>query len=134
MKLVINKCYGGFGLSHEAVLEYAKIKGIEIFAFIETSSNFRNPEYTEYTGQEGVFMIHYYTKPLKDGKRQDDSYFYDGNIKRDDPALVQVVENLGDKANKDYAQLEIVDIPDDVEWTIEEHDGNEWVAESHRTW
>jgi hypothetical protein len=27
-----------------------------------------------------------------------------------------------------------VDIPDDVKWEIEEYDGNEWVAEVHRTW
>jgi hypothetical protein len=27
-----------------------------------------------------------------------------------------------------------VDIPDDVKWQIEEYDGNEWIAESHRTW
>jgi hypothetical protein len=28
----------------------------------------------------------------------------------------------------------VVTIPDDVAWTIEEYDGNEWVAEVHRTW
>jgi hypothetical protein len=27
-----------------------------------------------------------------------------------------------------------VDIPDDVNWYIEEYDGNEHVAERHRTW
>jgi len=30
--------------------------------------------------------------------------------------------------------LAIVEIPDDVEYTIEEYDGNEHVAEAHRTW
>jgi len=30
--------------------------------------------------------------------------------------------------------LKIVDIPDGVEWEIEEYDGMEWVAEKHRTW
>lgn len=31
MKVVINACYGGFGLSHEAVLRYAEIKGITLY-------------------------------------------------------------------------------------------------------
>ena len=30
--------------------------------------------------------------------------------------------------------LKIIEIPDDVDWIIEEYDGNEWVAEKHRTW
>lgn len=55
-------------------------------------------------------------------------------IPRDDPILVQVVEQLGTKANGTYAKLKIVDIPDDVEWHIAEYDGKEWVAEDHRTW
>ena len=53
---------------------------------------------------------------------------------RDDPVLVQVVETLGKRANSAQAQLHIVDVPDDVEWEIEEYDGKEWVSEKHRTW
>lgn len=30
--------------------------------------------------------------------------------------------------------LILEDIPDDVEWEIEEYDGLEWVSEKHRTW
>lgn len=56
------------------------------------------------------------------------------NINRDDPDLVAVVESLGDAASHRYGKLKVVDIPDDVEWTIMEYDGNEWVAEAHRTW
>jgi len=53
---------------------------------------------------------------------------------RADPKLIQVVEELGDKANGSCAKLEIVEIPDGVDWQIEEYDGNEHVAEKHRTW
>ena len=60
--------------------------------------------------------------------------FYDRDIPRDDAALIQVVEELGDAANGFAADLKIVDIPDGVDWYIEEYDGNEWVAERHRTW
>jgi hypothetical protein len=28
----------------------------------------------------------------------------------------------------------VIEIPDDVEWEVEEYDGLEWVAEKHRTW
>lgn len=56
------------------------------------------------------------------------------NIPRNDPLLVETVETLGEKANGDFAELKIVEIPDDVDWGIQEYDGWEWVAEKHRTW
>jgi hypothetical protein len=49
--------------------------------------------------------------------------------KRDDPKLVKMVET--GEFNED---LKIVEIPDDVDWIIQEYDGFEWVAENHRTW
>jgi hypothetical protein len=61
-------------------------------------------------------------------------YTYRDNDKRNDPKLVECVEKLGKKAGGALANLEVVEIPDDVEWTIEEYDGSEWVAEKHRTW
>jgi hypothetical protein len=60
--------------------------------------------------------------------------FYDRDIPRDDAALVQVVEEMGSTANGSFAILKIVEIPNDVNWYIEDYDGNEWVAERHRTW
>lgn len=54
-------------------------------------------------------------------------------VARNDPTLIEVVETLKDKANY-CSDLKIVEIPDDVEWQIEEYDGWEWVAEKHRTW
>jgi hypothetical protein len=55
------------------------------------------------------------------------------NIRRDCPKLVQVVEEMGERAAPDYG-WEVIEIPDDVEWQIEDYDGMEWVAEKHRTW
>ena len=60
--------------------------------------------------------------------------FYDRDIPRDDAVLILVVEELGDAANGLCADLKIVEIPDEVDWYVEEYDGNEWVAEKHRTW
>jgi hypothetical protein len=59
---------------------------------------------------------------------------YDLNIKRNDPILVEIVEQLGEAVNGLYAKLKVVDIPDDVQWQIGEYDGDEWIAEKHRTW
>lgn len=55
-------------------------------------------------------------------------------IKRNDPILIQVIEELGEKANGNVATLKIIEIPDDIEWEIEEYDGSEWISEKHRTW
>lgn len=55
-------------------------------------------------------------------------------IVRNSRVLVEVVEQLGESANGKFAELKVVEIPDDVQWTIEEYDGAEWVAEKHRTW
>lgn len=56
------------------------------------------------------------------------------SFKRDDPLLVKTVKELKDRANGVCAKLKIVEIPGDVEWAIEEYDGNEHVAEVHETW
>lgn len=110
MKLVINRCFGGFGLSEDAVNKIALLKGDTIYPgdHYGTTYFFRDKELTD---------------------------IYDCNgIERNDPILVQVVEMLGEAADGEYAELSIVEIPDDVDWQICEYDGNEWVAEAHRTW
>jgi len=90
--IVINTCYGGFGLSARAISEYTKLAGVVSIDFHER------------------------------------------DISRDDPYLVKVVKELGMGANGVHANLKIVEIPGDVKWHIGEYDGNEWVAEDHRSW
>lgn len=53
---------------------------------------------------------------------------------RENPLLVRVVKELGEKANGRCAELKIVKIPEDIEYTIEEYDGLEHIAEAHQTW
>lgn len=89
MKVVINKCLGGYSLSKEAY-------------------KFLNIPW--------------------------DGYGFEFMKDRSNPALVKCVEALGDKASGCFAELKVVEIPDDVEWEIDEYDGVEWVAEKHRTW
>lgn len=71
-------------------------------------------------------------KAMSGIEEDEDMYFYD--IPRDDPYLVQIVREMGTKANGSYATLKIIEIPGDVDWEIGEYDGREWVAEKHRTW
>ncbi len=49
-------------------------------------------------------------------------------VERDDPNVIACVERLGSAANGLFAQLRIVDIPDNTtDWRIEEYDGAESV-------
>jgi hypothetical protein len=63
---------------------------------------------------------------------------YRETIARDDPLLVKAVKELigtyADSPHSTYIDLAIIKIPDGVEWQIDEYDGQEWVAEKHRTW
>jgi len=120
MKIVINGCYGGFGLSHEAIMRYAELKGLKLYAEVDEK-------------WDGI--IHYYTKPSSERTDDATGYWYAScEIERTDPFLVQVVEELKEKSFGDCAELKIVEIPDGVDWHISEYDGIEHVAEKHRTW
>ena len=88
MKVVINKCFGGFGLSDKAIEKYKQLR----------------------------------------------PYTYDWEIDRADPVLVKIVEELGGEANGKFADLKIVEIPDDVQFQIGYYDGTEWVEETNRKW
>jgi len=142
MKLVINRCYGGFGLSALAIKEYLKRKGKKAFFYKQTKFNFsslnKKDEYTRIDNLDECGLFCYtFTKDL--GKTlskfpNNKYYFYFGNIERDDPDLVAVVKKLGKKADGKYAELSIVEIPDGIEWELSEYDGVESVEEKHRSW
>ena len=60
-------------------------------------------------------------------------YSYDDD--RTNPKLVECVEKLGEAVNHDSASyLYVVEVPDDVKWTITDYDGVEQVEEVHRVW
>lgn len=60
-------------------------------------------------------------------------YSYDDD--RANPKLVECVEKLGEAVNHDSASyLYVVEVPDDVKWTITDYDGIEQVEEVHRVW
>ena len=140
MKVVINSCYGGFGLSHEAVMRYCEIKGITVYP--EQGKDFWKfwtywtvkPE-DRIESKEGEA---FYSMSIEDRRAYNEAHsaqtVYPRDIERNDPALVQVVEEMGSKADGDHAELAVVEIPDDVNYVVEEYDGMEHIAEAHRTW
>lgn len=133
MKICINTCFGGFGISNLAKERYAEIKGIKLYK----SSEKVVFGYSYYLCPEEEFLkIQEEDKDLKCERyvRSNNLIFSDYDLERTDPILVQVIEELGEESFGDYAALEIIEIPDDIEYSIEEYDGLEHIAESHRTW
>ena len=102
MKIILNQCYGWFGLSHAAVLQYAELAGINLL--IEKDA------YGDYT---------YKTSP--------DEYFATCDIDRTDPNLVKVVENLGTAAGDRHSRPVIVDIPTGTRYYCHEYNGWEFI-------
>ena len=117
-------------MSHAGVLRYAEASGIELFwSFDDITKKVWAECYPgEELTPEKAFVVHYHTEET----RGDGSYFSERDILRDDPVLVALVKE-GDISGG-HAKLKIVEVPDGVEWVIEEYDGMEWVAEKHETW
>jgi hypothetical protein len=111
-EIVINAGFGGFGVSRKAFLKLREMGNkyaLEEADIGERWSDGSGPR-TEYS----------------------DSFLHD--IPRDDKDLIKVVKEMGEEANSSVSTLEIVSIPADVEWEIEEYDGLEHIAEAHRRW
>lgn len=153
MKLVINRCYGGFSLSPKAVARLAELQGKPCHFFTSSIHGARKPLTLEEAEKE--FMWSAYTVPNPDEVAGNQGANWHSMTmeergasnarweaisldcrpaNRADPLLVQVVEELGDAADGQCAELAIVEIPDDVSWEIDEYDGMERVDEVHRSW
>ena len=130
MKVVINNCYGGFGLSKLAYIRYAELTMIKLYFFVY---EFDSKGYREHSDDDPDY-ISFSTYTTPDITKLDNNEYYFEDPERDDPILVQVVEELGDKANGKNAKLKVVEIPDGTNYSIGEYDGIEHIAENHRTW
>lgn len=137
-KIVVNSCYGGFGISEAGMLRYAELKGITLWP---ETNQFRMMTYYTVPPELRVQQLspeEWHAASTEERMARNDAYsnqtMHCSDIDRDDPALVQVVEELGAAAADQFAELRIADVPDDVKWCIDEYDGQEWVAEVHRKW
>jgi len=159
VKVVINRCYGGFGLSMKALKRYCEIKGRpchffykDIHADINATDKFtplvgelpqgsqalRVSAFDVPDPSEVLPKIDWNTATQEERVASNAAWskhsisHYD--IPRNDPALVQAVEELGADADGDCAELKVVEIPDGVEFEIDEYDGMERIDEVHRSW
>ena len=103
MKVVINRRYGVYCLSDEALIYMGLPLEPHLYALTDghdLCTNARNPFQND----------------------------------RSNPLLVKCVEELGERANGRFAELHVVEIPDDVTFEITEYDGMEETHEVHRSW
>jgi len=108
-KVVLNSCYGGFGLSEEAIQMLIDKHGLELDSELDYG----------YVDNDDFGI-------------EDENY----EAYRMDKRLVSVVEELGvKKASGKHAELRVVIVPDEVVevhgWHIDDYDGIESVHQSH---
>jgi len=146
-EVIINTCYGGFGLSDEAYEELIKM-GVPVRKYITEKENPKTGLYDiKEPNNEGKVIFDKELTPLGEDKLNDLYWKFKGdsnieqrywevwsNTDRENPLLIAVIKKLGAKANSWASKLKIVKIPADVDYTIEEYDGMEWIAEEHKTW
>jgi hypothetical protein len=152
VKVVINTCFGGYSLSPEATLRCYEL-GLRTEGFATlVDEQWPMPKPGDRTSEfdrDGKYghaaslaqWRAYLADPANNRSlfltvfSPDEKYvLYARPNDRTDPILVRVVEEMGEKADGDCAQLKVVEIPDGIEWEIDEYDGTERIAESHRTW
>ena len=133
MKIVINACHGGFSLSDKAIYRYAELKGLTLYPEVDrfmTRYYWTVPE----DKREGILSTEDFARAsteerIKSNALHSALVLYDRDIKRTDPALVQVVEELGSEANGRCARLVVIDILTGTYYRIDEYDGYESIEE-----
>lgn len=134
MKVVINACFGGFNLSRPAermlvAMECPHMKRHEpkeYFGSKDWEEMFRKDQERSETGIMGRSLV-------VDGKIITNEHRHDDKS-RSCPALAAVIETMGADANGPCAKLEVIEIPDGVDFVVDEYDGNESIHEKHRSW
>lgn len=116
MKVAVNKCYGGFSLSDEAH-EMLVSLGVKLY------ENWERLEERENKDEPWIVK----SGPYSFGK-------YSSSIDRTDERLIKTIEKLGKKASGMCGNIKVIDIPDGIEYEIDDYDGFETVREKHRSW
>ncbi|KGL45707.1 hypothetical protein BMT55_16720 [Listeria newyorkensis] len=140
MKLVVNRCYGGYGLSSKAILRVLELKGETVFAYVQMDKNLEreaeNLKAIDKDYKEGFWdNIYYFREPLdlcENGDISFDELRYkneiDVDFDREDKDLVQIVEELDAEASTNLSELEVLEIPDNHEYYIDDYDGVERIV------
>lgn len=137
-KVILNKCYGGFDVSDKAYQLYAKKKGLELFRY-DSQLNYNSNEYKYKKTERAGLAVTYFTKDFGEiakisAKDYEKYVLYLRNGHREDPTLIEVVEELGEEASGHFGKLVVVEIPDDLDYVIDEYDGIETLHERVQEW
>lgn len=139
-KVLINKCYGGFGLS-EAAYERLIEWGVPVREYREQKQDENTGLYLPEPLNEGEVIFDRDLTSPSDKKLHDAMRHLGGRYwetwtsdVREHPLVVRVVEEMGEAADGPCARLAIVEVPAGVAYKISEYDGREHIAEVHRTW
>lgn len=129
-KIVLNGCYGRFGLSESALKLYAELKGLGFYPENDKSS-FNTYWTIPESHPERRKFIEMRNEPSEAIDYLSYNDIYDRytlssyEMERDDPILVEVVERLGKAANGSCARLYIEELPKGTLYRISEYDGIE---------
>jgi hypothetical protein len=130
-KVVYNAKFGGFNLSREACERYWELKGQQVW--IEQDKEFKYLDmFTVWLVPPEERVVGDWRSMTQDeriayNKKHSEQTWYDRSVSRHDPILVQVVEELGEKANGSYAKLAIAEVSGP--YRIDEYDGYETVKQ-----
>lgn len=135
MKVVINKCFGGFSLSPKCLKRWMELKGKTAYFYIESNGKL-TPIDVDAIPKISWDWLAFLQDGFTDSKTafNSGSYIHNRPDDRADPDLIKAVEELGKEANGARAELEIVDIPEDLKYYIDDYDGRESIHEEHRSW
>ena len=137
MKVVINKCFGGYGLNMKAQKEIGKLKGMQLYFYTGAGSPYET--LNRVNDEADALILIAVTKDFGEKttwEEIDDFIFNAKEIERNDKDLVQALETLGVKqCNTRFSSLKIVKLPKDItEYEITDYDGAETLHEKHRSW
>lgn len=141
-KVILNKCYGGFDVSPKGYQLYAKKKGIALFAYKAKDFNSLTGKIVyEFAGnleEDSSMGLTYTTKDYGKGKYielpDNAELLYLDSEYRTDKDLIEVVEELGVEASGRFGNLKVVEIPDDLDYVIDEYDGIETLHARVQEW
>lgn len=130
MKIVMNSCYGGFSLSPRGERRYLELKGLNSYFYKQSKYNYTDGtmEFVRLDNIDDVPDLFFYCTTYDQGETLLDypkDIFHSRDLKRSDPILVQVVEELGAESFGKCAKLEIIDIDKGRWFKIDEYDGYE---------
>ena len=120
-KIVINRCYGGFSLSMKALQLLYKKKG-ENYEY-PYKDKFREG-FHKCSLEEANWLLKEDKGDIIDKLPGGSICCYDINCPRHDKDLVAIVEELGEEASGNCADLVVIEIPGNI-YRISDYDGYE---------